>query len=87
MSVLQVFAVGHHVDGLAGRAVRLWLLGGRGRQPLALDVGLYPEVGEEQEEEDTVDPNEVDPHGHLVVTLVHEVVLADVNGDQDKLRL
>lgn len=87
MPVLHVFSIGHHGDGVAGRTVHLWLLGGCGRQPLALDVGLYPEVGEEEEEEDTVHPDKVDPKGNLVVTLFHEVVLADVDGDQDKLRL
>lgn len=87
MPVLQVFTIGHHGAGFAGWTVHLRLLGGCGRQPLALDVSLYPEVGEEEEEEDTVHPNEVDPNGNLVVTLFHEVVLADVNGDQDKLCL
>lgn len=80
--VLHVLPIGHH----AGRAVLLGLLR-QGREPLALDVGLYPKVGEEEKEEDTVYPNEVDPEGNLVVTLFHEVVLADVNGDYNKLRL
>lgn len=85
--ILQVFSIGHHGGGFVGWTVHQRLVGGCGRQPLALDVGLYPEVGEEEEEEDTVHPNEVDPKGNLVVTLLHEVVLADVDGDQDKLRL
>lgn len=80
--VLQVLPIGHH----AGRAVLLGPLC-RGREPLALDVGLYPKVGEEEKEEDTVDPNEVDPEANLVVTLFHEVVLADVNRDYNKLCL
>lgn len=84
--VLYVHAIGHHADVLAGWAVLLDLFR-RGREPLALDVGLYPKVGEEEEEEDTIDPNEVDPEGNLIVTLFHEVVLADVNGDYNKLRL
>lgn len=84
--VLQVLSIGHHADVLAGQAVLLGPLC-HGREPLALDVGLYPKVGEEEEEEDAVYPNEVDPEGNLVVTLFHEVVLADVNGDYNKLRL
>lgn len=80
--VLHVLPIGHH----AGRAVLLGLPR-HGREPLTLDVGLYPKVGEEEKEEDTVHPNEVDPEGNLVVTLFHEVVLADVNRDYNKLRL
>lgn len=86
MSVLQVFPIGHHCDMFTDRTVLFRHLC-RGREPLGLDVGLYPKVGEEEEKEDTIDPNEVDPKGNLVVTLFHEVVLADVNGDQNKLSL
>lgn len=89
--VPQVFPIGHHGDGFAGWAIHFRPVRRcrrrRRRQPLALDVGLYPEVGEEEEEEDAVHPNEVDPNGKLVVTLFHEVVLADVKGDQNELRL
>lgn len=84
--ILQVFPVGHHSDRFTGWAVLFCPLL-CGREPLASYVGLYPKVGEEEEEEDAVHPNEVDPKGNLVVTLFHEVVLADVNGDQNKLRL
>lgn len=80
VSILHVLPVGHHADVLAGWAVLPGLLPCGGK-PLALDVGLYPKVGEEEEEEDAVHPNEVDPEGNLVVTLFHEVVLANVNGD------
>lgn len=58
-----------------------------GREPVALYVGLHPKIGEEEEEEKAVHPDQVDPQGDLVVTLLHEIVLADVDGDQDKLRL
>lgn len=78
--ILQVFPIGHHGDGFAGGAVLFWLVP-YGGEPLALHVGLYPKVGEEEEEEDAIHPNEVDPKGNLVVTLFHEVVLADVDGD------
>lgn len=84
--VFQVLPIGHHADVHASWAVLLGPLR-HGWEPLALDVGLYPKVGEEEEEEDAVYPNEVDPEGNLVVTLLHEVVLADVNGDYNKLRL
>jgi len=56
-------------------------------QPLALDVRLHPEVGEEHEEEGAVHPDEVDDDGELVVAGVHEVVLRGVEGDQHKLDL
>lgn len=84
--VLHVLPIGHHADVLASRAVLPESLP-CGREPLALDVGLYPKVGEEEEEEDAVHPNEVDPEGNLVVALFHEVVLANVNGDHNKLGL
>lgn len=44
-------------------------------------------MGEEEEEEGSIDPDEVNPEGYLVVTLLHEVVLADVTTDQNKLDL
>lgn len=78
--VLHVLPIGHHTDVLAGQAVLPESLP-CGGEPLALHVGLYPKVGEEEEEEDAVHPNEMDPEGNLVVTLFHEVVLANVNGD------
>lgn len=84
--VLQVFPIGCHSDRLIDRAVLFWL-GVWGREPLSLYVGLNPEVGEEEEEEHAIHPNEVDPEGNLVVALLHEVVLGDVNGHQNKLRL
>lgn len=56
-------------------------------EPFAPDVGLQPEVGEEHEEEHAVHPNQVDPQGHLVVALLHEVVLADVHRHHDELGL
>lgn len=84
--ILLVFAIGHDCDGFTGWAIQFWLVV-CGRKPFALYVGLHPKVGEEKEEEDTVYPDQVDPHGDLEVTFLHEVVLADVNGDQDELRL
>lgn len=83
--VLMVFAIGHHGDGSADWAVLIGLVWAG--KSFALDVGLHPEVGEEEEEEDAVHPDQVNPQGDLIVTLFHEVVLTDVNGDQDKLCL
>lgn len=57
------------------------------RQPLTLHVGLDPEVGEEDEEEGAVHPDEVNDGGELEVTAVHKVILSGVEGDQDKLGL
>lgn len=56
-------------------------------QPLALDVGLVPEVGEEDEEEGAVHPDKVDDHRHLVITARHEVILCSMKGHQHKLHL
>lgn len=84
--IFQAFAVGHHSDGLAGRAIVFGLVVCE-REPVASDVGLHPEVGKEDEEEDAVHPDEVDPQGNLVVALLHEVILADVNGDENELDL
>ena len=84
--ILQVFAIRHHGDRFTSWAIQFWLVV-CDRKPFALYVGLHPKVGEEEEEEDTIHPDQVDPKGNLVVTSLHEVVLADVNGDQNKLRL
>lgn len=84
--VLQVFPIVQHC-GLLPSGGALFRPVCRGREPLALYVGLYPEVGEEEEEEDAIYPDEVDEKGDLVVALLHEVILADVDGDDDKLRL
>ena len=56
-------------------------------QPLAFGVRLIPEIGEEQEEDGAVHPDEGDDDRILVVTAGHEVVLGDVQRDQDKLDL
>jgi len=57
------------------------------RQPLTLHVGLDPEVGEENEKEGSVHPDEVENHGELVVAAVHEVILGGMERYQDKLGL
>ena len=82
-AVLAALAVGVRVVAAAVEASLQVLLG----QPLALDVRLDPEVGEEDEEESAVHPDEVDDQGELVVAGVHEVVLGGVEGDQHKLDL
>lgn len=56
-------------------------------QTLAFGVRLVPEVGEEYEEDDAVNPDEVDEDGELVIAGGHEVVLGDVDGDDHKLQL
>lgn len=57
------------------------------RQPFALCVGLVPEVGEEDEEDGPINPDEVDEDGELVLTAGHEVILRDVDRDNHKLCL
>lgn len=87
IAILHLFAVGHHGNVANGNAVGMTIsnaillelrLLGCCRQPFTLYVGLNPEVGEEYEEEGSVHPDEVNEHGHLKVTLLHEVVLRDV---------
>lgn len=56
-------------------------------EPLALGVGLVPEVGEEHKEESAVHPDEVDDDGDLVVAALHEVILGSVQRHQHKLDL
>lgn len=80
------FTIGHYRDVFTGRSVLLRLVI-CGREPVALYVGLHPKIGEEEEEEKAIHPDQVDPQGHLVVALLHEIILADVDGDQNKLRL
>lgn len=54
--VPDVFAIGHHFNGFTGWAVLygfvVW-----DRKSFAFYVGLHPEVGEEEEEEDAVHPD------------------------------
>lgn len=56
-------------------------------QTFALHVSLDPEVGEEDEEEGSVHPDEVDDCWELVAAAVHEVILGGVEGYEDKLDL
>lgn len=56
-------------------------------QPFALGVGLVPEVGEEDEEDGPINPDEVDEDGELVLAAGHEVILGDVDGDNHELCL
>ena len=55
-------------------AVQLW-------QPFAFNVGLVPEVGEQNKEEGAVHPNEVDEQRDLIVTALHKVILRDMEGN------
>lgn len=87
-AVLQVCAVRQH--GLlraVSAAVLLGFVWFTDGEPIALDVSLDPEVGEEDEEEHAVDPDEVDENGHLEFTVFHEVILRDVDRHYDKLNL
>lgn len=80
-AVLVVFAVGVDSCAVLNRFHVLF------RQPLALHVSLDPEIGEQEEEEGSVNPDEVDDDGELVVAAVHEVILGSMEGNQHKLDL
>lgn len=87
-AVLQVCTVSQHgLLGAVSAAVLLGFASAGGGQSLALDVSLDPEVGEEDEEEHAVDPDEVDKYGHLVFAVFHEVILRDVDRHHNKLNL
>lgn len=87
-AVLQVRAVSQYGRlGTISAAILLGFVVAADREPLALDVSLDPEVGEEDEEQHAVHQDEVDEYGHLVFTVFHEVILRDVDRHHDKLRL
>lgn len=76
-------SVGQNGTGLAFLTQLFGTLG----QPLAFHIGLVPEVREEDEEEGAIHPDEVEDHGHLVITAGHEVILCSMKGHQHKLHL
>lgn len=57
------------------------------RQPLTLHVSLDPEVGEEDEKQGSIHPNEVNDYRELVVTAVHKVPLGGMERHQNELNL
>lgn len=57
------------------------------RQPLALSVGVVPEVEEEEQENQAIETNDVDEDGELVWAVLHEEILGDVAGYHNKLDL
>lgn len=56
-------------------------------KPLALCVGVVPEVEEEKQENQAIQRDDVDKDGELVWAVLHEEILADVAGNNDKLDL
>lgn len=56
-------------------------------KPLALGVRVIPEVEEQGEKEQAIKGNNVYEDGELIGAILHEEVLTNVNGDDDKLRL
>lgn len=57
------------------------------RQPLALGVGVVPEVEEEEQENQAIRADDVDKDRELVGAVLHEEVLGDVAGHHNKLDL
>lgn len=57
------------------------------RQPLALRVGVVPEVEEEQQENQAVQEDNVNEDGELVGAVLQVEILGDVAGHHDKLDL
>lgn len=56
-------------------------------QPLALGVGVVPEVEEEKQENQAIRANDVDEDGELVWAVLYEEILGDVAGHHNKLDL
>lgn len=56
-------------------------------EPLALGVGVVPEVEEQQQEDEPVEADYVDEDGELVGAVLQEEVLADMGGHHHKLDL
>ena len=56
-------------------------------KPLALGVGMIPEVEEEEQEDQTVGTDDVDEDRKLIVAVLYKEVLGDVSGHHHKLDL
>lgn len=57
------------------------------RQPLALCVGVVPEVKEEEQENQAIQADDVDEDRELVGAVFYEEILGDVAGHHNKLDL
>lgn len=57
------------------------------RKPLALCVSVVPEVKEEEEEDQTIEADNVDEDRKLIGAILHEEILGDVGGHHHKLDL
>lgn len=57
------------------------------RKPLALCVGVVPEVEEEEEEDQTVEADDVDEDRKPIRAILYEEILGDVGGHHNKLDL
>lgn len=57
------------------------------RKPLALCVSVVPEVKEEEEEDQTIEADDVDEDRKLIGAILHEEILGDVGGHHHKLDL
>lgn len=54
---------------------------------LALGVRMIPEVEEQEEKDHAIESDDVNEDGVLIGAILHEEVLANVSGDDHKLRL
>lgn len=57
------------------------------RKPLALCVSVVPEVKEEEEEDQTIEADDVDENRKLIGAVLYEEILGDVGGHHHKLDL
>ena len=85
-SLFFVVVVGVAVYDTVGVVSPGLVLHGLG-EPLALGVGMVPEVEEEQQEDEPVEADDVDEDRELVGAVLQKEILADVCGHHHKLDL
>ena len=73
----------HDAVGVVSPGLVLHRLG----EPLALGVGMVPEVQEEQQEDEPVEANDVDEDRELIGAVLQKEILADMCGYHHKLDL
>lgn len=73
----------HDAVGVVGPRLGLQHFG----KPLAFGVGVVPEVEEQEQENQAVQPNDVDKDGEVVEAVLDEEILRDVAANHSKLDL
>ena len=85
-SLVLLVVIGVAVHDAVGVVSPGLVLHGLG-EPLALGVGMVPEVQEQQQEDESVEANDVDEDRKLVGAVLQKEILPDVCGHHHKLYL